>query len=158
MDNSRVVTGVLCLVSTAAYAPQEQAWLQLEETVLPSDVGMQQRKRNWAERSQRRVTLNQLGLLAHWCRNEPCLPQCVLWLCILLLYWRIQENPATANWLLTSLIFDPVDGAGVQMLTCQPSHCGRHCILVAWYLPGCVSGYTDWAMPVENPSTGMVCS
>lgn len=68
------------------------------------------------------------------------------------------EPSQSQVWLLTSLIFDPVDGAGVQMLTCQPSLCCRHCVLVAWYLPGCASGYTDWAVPVENPSTGMVCS
>lgn len=99
MDNSRVVAGVLCLTLTATYAPQEQTRSQLEETVLPSDVDMQLGRRNWAERSQQRVTLNHLELLAqpsHWCRAEPCLPQCLLWLCVLVLCWRTQENPARA--------------------------------------------------------------
>lgn len=77
MANSGVVTGVQCLALTATHVPQEQAKPQLEETVLPSDVDMQLGKRNWVERSQQRVTLNQLGLLAqpsHWCRAELCLP------------------------------------------------------------------------------------
>lgn len=101
MGYSGVVTGVLCQALTATHAPWEQVQPQLEETVLPSDVDVQLGKRNWAEQSQQRVTLNQLGLLAqpsHWCRAEPCLPQCLMWLCVLVLHWRTQPEPSLASY------------------------------------------------------------